>query len=148
MEIPSPVRANVVRSFAANAEAVFDAWLTSKQVANWMFGPAVRDEEVVSILLNPQVGGKFSFAVLRNGRRIDHIGEYVEIERPTRLVFTWGVKQGGGANSRVVIDIAPEEGGGCELRLAHEMPSQWADYIPQVTDSWTKMLDSLAKSLS
>jgi uncharacterized protein YndB with AHSA1/START domain len=141
------VHARVIRQFPASSEWIFDAWLTQKLVATWMFGPAVRNEEIVSILLDPRVGGAFSFVVLRDGRRIDHIGRYLEIERPTRLSFTWGVKQGGADNSRVTIDIAARENG-CELALVHQMPQQWADYVGRVEESWTKMLDVLASVVS
>ncbi|WP_335342470.1 SRPBCC domain-containing protein [Polycladomyces zharkentensis] len=61
-------------------------------IGKWMFGPAhpEREEEVVRISLDPRVGGSFSFVVRRQGQEMDHVGEYLEIERPRRLVFTWG----------------------------------------------------------
>ncbi len=143
---PANVRARVSRQFSVAPEAIFDAWLNSKLIATWMFGPAVRNEEIVSILLDGKVGGAFSFVVLRDGRRVDHLGRYLEIERPSRLVFTWGVKQGGGDNSRVIIEITPRNGG-CELTLTHEMLPQWASYVARVEESWAKMLSALAETV-
>ena len=112
-----------------------------------MFGPVVRNEEIVSILLDPRVDGRFSFVVSRQGRRIDHIGKYLEIGRPERLSFTWGVKQGGGDNSVVCIDFAAQPDG-CKLTLEHSMPSQWKDYVTKVEESWSTMLASLARKLA
>jgi len=51
-----------------------------------MFGPAIRDEEIVHLALAPKVGGSFSFLVTRNGEDIEHVGKYLEIVRPSRLV--------------------------------------------------------------
>jgi uncharacterized protein YndB with AHSA1/START domain len=110
--------ARLARRFDAPAERVFDAWLTRSMIDQWMFGPAVRDEEIVRLSIDPRVGGAFSFVVDRQGEEIDHIGKYLEIERPRRLVFTWAVA-GERTGSRVVIEIAPDAAGagtGCELR--------------------------------
>jgi len=114
----------------------------------WMFGPAhpEREEEVVRISLDPRVGGSFSFVVRRQGQEIDHVGEYLEIDRPRRLVFTWGVADAGDS-SRVIIDIIPLEKG-CELTLIHELHPNWIDFASRTEAGWTKMLDVLAETLS
>ena len=52
-------------------------------------------------------------------RDIDHVGEYLEIERPTRLVFTFAVPKYSPESTRVSIDIVPA-GTGCKLTLTHE----------------------------
>jgi uncharacterized protein YndB with AHSA1/START domain len=108
-----------------------------------MFGPALRDEEVVRITLDARVGGRFSFLVRRQGNEIDHIGRYVEIDRPRWLVFTWAVAPDAEDASRVTIDIVPQ-GTACELTLTHEMQPQWADFAGRVREGWTKMLEALA----
>jgi uncharacterized protein YndB with AHSA1/START domain len=83
----------------------FDAWLDSGMIGRWMFGPSLRDEEVVRIVIEARVGGSFSFVVRRQGQDITHIGEYREIIRPRRLVFTWGIAQDQPDMSRVIVDI-------------------------------------------
>jgi hypothetical protein len=64
-----PAVARVTRQFNASAERVFDAWLSPDLIGRWMFGPNVRDEEVVRILVDARVGGAFSFIVRRGGRK-------------------------------------------------------------------------------
>jgi uncharacterized protein YndB with AHSA1/START domain len=137
----------VTRQFAATAERVFDAWLDAAYLERWMFGPAVRDEEIVRLSIDACVGGKFSFLVRRQGMEIDHVGTYLEIDRPRRLVFTWGIGGESVDESRVVIEIAPlavgGESTGCELTLTHEMDSKWAEYRDRTQAGWSKMLDLL-----
>ena len=61
------VHAVVSHRFTASAERVFDAWLDVAWIGRWMFGPVVRDERIVRLVLEPKVGGKFSFVVNRQG---------------------------------------------------------------------------------
>lgn len=145
MNAESHVPVRVTRRFNASPEQVFDAWLAPEMIGKWMFGPALREEEVVRITLDPHVGGTFSFVVRRQGQEINHVGEYLEIDRPLRLVFTWGVENTKGS-APVTIDIVPLENG-CELTLTHELPPDWADYADRTQEAWSQMLDVLAATL-
>lgn len=138
--------ARVTRRFGASPERVFEAWLDPEMIGAWMFGPAVRDEEIVRIAVDARVGGSFSFVVRRQGDEVDHIGEYLELVPPRRLAFTWGVKQAATDMSRVSIDFLPMEPG-CELTLVHELHPDWADYLGRTEAAWTKMLEALATRL-
>jgi len=137
------VHATVTYKFSATPERVFDAWLDTGMISKFMFGPHLREEEIVSIKTDAHVGGSFSFVVRRQGKEVDHIGEYIEISRPHRLVFSWAVRQDLTDSARIVIDIVPLPTG-CELTLTQEMPSNWADFTDQAKAAWTKMLHALA----
>ena len=141
-----PIRVRVSRRFEAPPERVFDAWLSPDMIGRWMFGPQLRAEEIVRLSLDARVGGAFSFVVRRKGQEIDHIGRYLEIERPRRLVFTWAVAPEPD-DSRVTAEIAPL-GSGCELTLTHEMAPKWAEFAPRVEQGWTTMLGALGKALA
>lgn len=139
--------ARVTRRFAHSAERVFDAWLDPESLGQWLFGPKVRDEEIIHLKLSPTVGGTFSFLVRRGEMEIDHVGEYLEIDRPRRLVFTWGVRQVEGTEfSRMVVEIEAVDGG-CELRITHEMAPQWAEFVEHARGAWQLMADALARAL-
>ena len=142
----APVKVTVSRAFDMCAERVFDAWLDPNMIGRFMFGPALREETIIHLKVDARVGGAFSFKVDRAGQEIDHIGVYREIDRPRRLVFTWGIAGMSDGESVVVIDIAPR-GDGCELTLVHEMQPQWADYAGRVEQGWTTMLAALGKTL-
>ncbi|SHN38702.1 SRPBCC domain-containing protein [Chitinophaga sp. CF418] len=143
-----PVHAVTTGLFSATPDQVFTAFLDTRQIAQFMFGPCVRDEEILSLTNEPIVGGKFTYSVRRQGNQFDHIGEYLAINRPVHLSFTWSVKQDPSGNqSRVVIDIAPILEG-CELTLTHQMPPGSEDFIEQSKQTWGKMLDVLTEVLS
>jgi len=111
-----------------------------------MYGPGVRDERIVRLGLEPRVGGKFSFVVDRQGTEVDHVGEYLEIDRPRLLVFTWATRDSLPDTSRVIVEIAPCPGG-CELTLTHVMGADWAAYADQAAGAWRKMLGALDRVL-
>jgi uncharacterized protein YndB with AHSA1/START domain len=145
--MPPPVLVQVAREFDVSPARVFDAWLDPELIGRWMFGPALRDETVLRIAVEPREGGRFSFLVLRDGQEIDHAGEYLVLARPHRLTFTWGVAAIADGNSRVTVDIAPRAGG-CTLELQHELRPEWAEYADRTREGWTRMLGCLAEVLA
>lgn len=138
-----PVRATVTKRFSVPAEQVYDAWLDPTMIGRWMFGPNVRNERIVRLGTEPRVGGKFSFVVDRGGHEIDHVGEYLVLDRPRRLVFTWATRDSLPEKSRVTVELTPLDGG-CELVLTHEMGPEWAAFVDRSSGAWRKMLDTLA----
>jgi uncharacterized protein YndB with AHSA1/START domain len=143
MNSPRVVHARVARRYTAAATKVFDAWLDPLLLGRWMFGPAVRDEEILRLDNDARAGGRFSFAVRRQGHEIEHVGEYVEMIRPRRLAFTWAIREQLPDNSLVTIDILSYETG-CELSLNHELHPDWSAYLDRTEAAWSKMLDALA----
>jgi uncharacterized protein YndB with AHSA1/START domain len=101
------------------------------------------DQQVLHIEIDPRVGGTFSFLVRRGGVEIDHVGTYLEIERPRRLVFTWGLK-GQGDTSKVTLELV-EGKGKTTLSLTHEMAEEWRDFAKRAEESWGKTLEEMGK---
>jgi uncharacterized protein YndB with AHSA1/START domain len=143
----SPVEVRVTRRFAFPAERVFDAWLDPAMLGRFMFGPQLREEEIVRLTLDARVGGRFSFVVRRQGQEIDHVGRYLELDRPTRLAFTWAVAPNPEEASRVTIEIRALPGG-CELELVHRMDPQWAEYAERTRQGWTTIVGAIEQALA
>lgn len=143
--INSP-KVKITKEFSAKPGKVFDAWLDTDMLSQWMFGPDVRDEKIINLENTPKVGGRFSYVVKRGEEVIDHVGTYREVQRPNRLVFTWGAGEEAGEKSVVTIDIEPTENG-CKLTLVHEMDLKWKDYVDRTRDGWTFMLEKLEKTI-
>jgi uncharacterized protein YndB with AHSA1/START domain len=136
----------VTRRYRFSAERVFDAFLDRGSIGTWMFGH-VPGEEIVRLELDRRVGGSFSFVVRRDGEEIDHVGTYLELDRPRRLVFTWAVKALVTDDSRVTVDIEATPDG-CEVALTHELHPAWADYAKRTEEGWTTILRALELALA
>jgi uncharacterized protein YndB with AHSA1/START domain len=136
-----------VQAFTVAPQRAYDAILDPAMIARFMFGPLLRKEEILHIRNEPRVGGAFSYKVRRGDTEIDHVGTYLELDSPNRIVFTWGIAGHGDADSSIVtIDISPTADG-CSLRLTHEMDEKWADFADRSRAGWQKMLGVLATLL-
>ncbi|HEX5870315.1 MAG TPA: SRPBCC domain-containing protein [Longimicrobium sp.] len=146
MDIPMqpPLVVRVTRRFAASAERVFDAFLDPEKAGRFMFATATG--HMVRAEVDPRVGGRYVFVDRRPQGDAEHFGEYLEIDRPRRLVFTFSVDRESADADRVAIDIVPLETG-CELTLTHEMKPEWAEYAERTEAGWTGMMEGLARAL-
>jgi uncharacterized protein YndB with AHSA1/START domain len=138
------VAAIAVQTFKVPAARVYDAILDADMIARFMFGPLLREEEILHIHVDPKVGGRFSYKVRRGEHEIDHVGAFLELERPRRIVFTWAIAGASDHDpSTVAIDIIPTADG-CSLRLVHEIAPEWAEYLDRTRAGWEKMFGVLA----
>jgi uncharacterized protein YndB with AHSA1/START domain len=138
------IRIRVSRRYDAPPERVFDAWLDAEQARHWLF--ATPEGEMMRAETDPRVGGTFTFTDRRDGEDWEHVGEYLEIDRPRRLVFVFGVPRISEDRDRVTIDVEPRDGG-CELTLVHELDSRWAEYEESGREAWEGMLEALPRWL-
>jgi uncharacterized protein YndB with AHSA1/START domain len=137
------VTAIVTHRFSVPAGAVYDAWLSGAKIRKW-FAPDLG--EMVRVAVDARVGGWFSFVQRRGMDDIDHCGNYLELDRPRRIAFTWQVR-GSGDDSRVSIDIE-ETADGCALTLHHELHPRWQNYTDKMAASWDKMLTAMEQTLN
>jgi uncharacterized protein YndB with AHSA1/START domain len=83
----------VSRRFAASPERLFDAWFDPKAVGAWLFATPGGVSKHVEI--DARVGGGFAIHEQRGEILATHFGEYREIVRPRRIVFTFGSSKDG-----------------------------------------------------
>src|SRR5688572_23109199 len=102
----------VSHKYDASAERVFDAWLNVEKAAKFLF--ATTEGTMIRADLEPKVGGQFLFVDRRKDGDVEHFGEYLEISRPTRLVFLFWLGDMEETKDRITIDVQPLELG-CEL---------------------------------
>ena len=143
MDDPSRPVVRVARRFSASPERVFDAFLDPAVAGRFLF--ATDTGEMVRVNIDARVGGRFVITERRAGEDVEHTGEYLEIDRPRRLVFTFGVLKYDPRYDRVTIEIAPADDG-CELTLTQVM-QDYAAWGPQTQQGWTKIIDHLARVL-
>ena len=134
----------VTHRYAASPERVFDAWLDPKIARRFLF--ATPTGEMIVCEIDARVGGLFDLTERRPDMgEVKHVGQFLELDRPRRLVFTFGVPQFDPAMTRVEIDIRAL-GAGCELTLTHtDVGEDWAE---GTKDGWTKILASLEPALA
>jgi uncharacterized protein YndB with AHSA1/START domain len=133
------VQATASRRFRAPADAVFDAWLDPALARQW-FAPGMGTMTRVEI--DARVGGTFWLVQRRDSGEAVHTGQYLEIDRPRRLVFTWQTPPQT-ETARILVDITAL-GDDSEVTVTHEMNPEWASFIDRASAAWMKMMDAMA----
>jgi len=128
----------IKRTFNASPERVFDAWIDPAIAPRFLF--AKPPAEIIRCDIDARPGGKYVITRRDENGETEHVGEYEVVDRPRRLVFTFGVPRIAQQVSRVVIDITPTANG-CELTLTNEdVLSEWAD---KTKEGWKMILGNL-----
>ena len=139
---PRKAIVQVTRKFSASAERVFDAWLDPNTAGKWLFATATG--KMAKVKIDARLGGSYLIVENREGTDVEHTGEYLEIDRPRRLVFTLKVPKYSQESTKLTIEIRALDSG-CELTLTHE--GVLPDYIARTTSGWNMILEHLAASL-
>ncbi len=83
------------RTFAASPDEVFDAWTSPEVLKRWWGARPTWTTPTCEVDL--RVGGHYALHMLDDDGELHIVGgEYREIERPRRLVYTWCWERGGG----------------------------------------------------
>lgn len=132
----------VRRVLPVERERVFAAWLDPASLATWM-RPGGMTGALVE--LDPRVGGRFRILMQRDEGSFEHQGEYLAIEPPSLLSFTWISKATDLLPTIVTIEFL-ERGSGTELVLTHQR-------LPQASfeshrQGWTSIVRQLEEVLA
>jgi uncharacterized protein YndB with AHSA1/START domain len=151
-----PVIVRVTQRYNLPVARVFDAWLTPAQAARFLF--TTRTGNVLHCEIDARVGGGFTVTDRRPNADGDesfyeaqHRGVFVEMERPTRLVFDFRVEPfAPDAATRVALDFVPLGTSICELVLTHNLgdSSDARANAERTRQGWTRMLEQLNKVLN
>ena len=114
---------HLTRTFDAPRERVFRAWTDPEAARRW-FGSSIGPAQRVEADL--RVGGRYRISVKLppTGRLASAVGEYLEVDPPERLVYTFSWERMpmafGLGNSKVTVEFM-EIAQGTEVRLTHEL---------------------------
>jgi uncharacterized protein YndB with AHSA1/START domain len=128
----------VVRRFIpVPRERVFAAWLDPVSLAQWM-RPGRMTDALVEV--DARVGGRFRIVMVEGREEFEHTGEYLLIEPPARLSFTWISQATDRRRTVVTVDFL-ERDAGTELVLTHRrLP---ASQLESHRQGWTDILEKL-----
>jgi uncharacterized protein YndB with AHSA1/START domain len=141
----------ISRTFAnVSAERLFDAWTDPATLAKW-YGPEGMQTEVHSLDLRP--GGSYRLTMhAPNGDSYPLRGQFREIERPGRLVFSWqwegaaGSGDMGGEESLVSVTIR-SSGKDATLTLTHSAFAG-AEQVASHQKGWEATMPRLERLLA
>jgi uncharacterized protein YndB with AHSA1/START domain len=125
----------VTRVLRAPAADVFDAWTDASRLRQWLNpGPGVLAEASA----DPVVGGEFRLVRLTSSGVEEVTGQYLVVDPPRRLVFTWQSPDStGGAMTQVTVNLRSlGDGDTTEMTILHErLPA--ARYQEGARRAWT-----------
>jgi uncharacterized protein YndB with AHSA1/START domain len=132
----SPSKAvRVERLLPAPIAEVFAAWTHPELMAQWLAPTGSAEVEA-----DVRVGGQFRVTMIAGDVRLVHTGEYLVVDPPHRLSFTWRSPYTGPGASQVDVFLSAR-GSATRLILVHER-------LPDETRSsheggWMTILDRL-----
>ena len=131
----------VRRRLPVSREHVFAAWLDPASLARWM-RPGDITDAIVEV--DPRVGGRFRI-VMRHGKGdVEHWGEYLAIEPPSLLSFTWSSAFTDLRPTVVTVELFAS-GTDTELVLTHrQLPQHRVDAH---REGWTDIVRMLETAL-
>ena len=132
---------SVTRTLSATPEEAYDAWLDPRSLMEWMVPiPGGRTEAQT----DPRVGGGFLIVMYGNGTTYPTRGEYLRLERPQLLEFSWYPDGNDTWKSIVTIELKPLGRERTELTLRHRLlPS--AESVKGHQEGWSRGLDRLVE---
>lgn len=152
MAITSTVTLNLARRFHAKSEMVYEVWTNPEIMKKWLFTTESTNKAAKSDL---RIGGTWEIVDHREGTDYRALGEYVEISKPNKLVFTFKMPQFSDTEDIVRVFISPVQHM-CEMTFSQEIivPHEeiWteedverakADYSAQSEEGWARMFENL-----
>lgn len=122
-------------------ERVFAAWLDPVSLAQWMCPGSVTS---ATVQVDPRIGGKFRIMMMHPGGAEEHWGEYLVIEPPERLSFSWISAKTDRQATVVTVELVARDAG-TELILTHRrLP---AAQVNAHREGWTDIIRKLGEAL-
>ena len=132
----------IVRTFAATPESVFDAWVTPASFAAWWGGSGVEVPlDSVSMDVRPDGTWKATMIIGNGVPDIHWFGEFVEVDRPSKLVMTLSDRPGD-ARAHVTVNFTAVDDG-TEMHFRQTGGSMTQDDYDQATAGWQTFFDAM-----
>lgn len=129
------------RILLAPPESVFAAWSEPEGLCAWMCPGEIPK---ASVELDFRVGGRFRIEMHDSAQTYVQHGEYLEIDAPQRLVFSWFSEwmPEGERDTRVTVTFEAYEDEATLLRLVHDLLPE-SDSYDGHREGWASILEKL-----
>ena len=128
----------------ATPAAVFDEWLDPDALKDWM---CPRPSRCVAVTVEPHVGGRVRFDVDDSGRLVLITGQFLTIDRPNRLRFTWSHSGWTDPTVTSIVNVTFEPHGDEQTLMSIEHSCCRADAFESHHIGWAVTADQLAALL-
>ena len=136
----------ITRIFDAPRALVWKAFTEPKHLKHWL-GPRGFKASDLSGEVRP--GGKWRSRIRSRDRDLWQGGEYLEVEEPKRLVYTFAWEDGGGnPTHKTTITVTFEERGGKTHMTFRQGMFETVDSRDGHGEGWNSTFDRLAKHLA
>jgi uncharacterized protein YndB with AHSA1/START domain len=125
----------------APPEVVFDEWLDPEAMEEWMCPRPVR---CVAITIEPRVGGAVRFDVDDSGTSVLIAGQFLAIDRPRALRFTWSNSNWKDPTIVSIVNVAFEPFGDDETLMSIEHSLMPPEEFDGFHSGWTRTAEQLA----
>jgi uncharacterized protein YndB with AHSA1/START domain len=135
----------VRRVLPAPPDVVYDEWLDPAAMAEWM---CPRPARCLSIESEPRIGGQLRIDIEENGVRFYVCGQYLALDRPGLLRFTWSCSTwpDPSVTSIVTVSLEAHERAGTLMTIRHTLlPGGLA---AQHLRGWAAIAGQLADALT
>lgn len=137
---------SLTRRIPARRDDVFAAWSEPELLRRWWAPPGT---EIKSLELDARVGGRYRIGIQHSDGEMMYVkGTFVEVVRPSRLVYTWAWEEDDGPGHESLVTIAfADHGAETEVTLTHERLAS-EESRDNHRKGWTGILDNLAATFA
>jgi uncharacterized protein YndB with AHSA1/START domain len=134
--------ATITRTFAAPPQLVFDAWTNPKHFAKWFGGTSVEvPDDTVSMDVRPGGSWKATMIIGNGVPDIHWLGEYVEVDPPSKLVLTLSDRP---EARELVTVVLTEVEGGTQMLFRQTGGNLSVEEYARTAEGWNTFFDAMA----
>jgi uncharacterized protein YndB with AHSA1/START domain len=138
----------IIRVFDAPRERLWKEWTEPVPFADW-FGGGAAEVPLSSVSMDVRPGGSWRATMFADpGRREIHWkGEYLEVAKPERLVFTLSDQPGDDAFELITVVLTDLGDGRTEMHF-HQQGRMTAEQYERAGQGWSTFFDRIEQRLA
>ena len=139
----SPTSFSLSKTINGKQQQVCDHWLIPVFVGKWMFGPQVQAEKILKLENTVRKNGEFSYRIHRRGQEVIHSGEYLELNLPNKLTFSWKESNQPDSACQISVQFA-EQAEKTKLKMTVRIPAELSSNKDKIKKVWSARCKALA----